>query len=42
MFTRVDLLCVQIDFCQNRVILLFKYFVTYARIDFGEKQDQRT
>lgn len=41
-FTRVDLLCVPTDFCQNIVILLFKYFVTYARIDFGEKQDQRT
>lgn len=41
-FSRVALLCVQIAFCQNRVILLFKYFVTYARIDFGGKQDQRT
>lgn len=42
MSTRVDLLCVQSDFCQNRVILQFTSFVTYARIDFGEKQDQRT
>lgn len=42
MFTRVALLCVQIDFCQNIVILLFNYFITYVRIDFGEKQDQRT
>lgn len=42
MFTRVGFLCVQIDFCQNIVILLFNYFITSVRIDFGEKQDQRT
>jgi len=42
MFTRVGLLCVRIDFCQNIVIFLFNYFITYVRIDFGEKQDQRT
>ena len=41
-FTRVGLLCVQIDFCQNIVMLQCDYFITYARIDFGEKQDQRT
>lgn len=38
----VGLLYVQKDFCQNIVILLFNYFVTYVRIDFGGKQGQRT
>lgn len=36
------LLCVQIDFCPKIVIWLTNYFITYVRIDSGEKQDQRT